>query len=80
MLWEEKKYIKQKRTNMTPNLNGSGNGITEMPRELRKHEWKIIGGRKAWKKRKNVKFDPSHVQLTRLDMNPRSFKKYIDDM
>ena len=38
------------------------------------------GGGFTWKKRKDVKFDPSHVQLTRLDMNPRSFKKYIDDM
>lgn len=36
------------------------------------------GGGFNWKKRKNVKFDSSHVVLHGLDRNPRNFEKYTD--
>ncbi len=35
---------------MKPNLDGNENGINETRKKLEKHEWKIIGGRKAWKR------------------------------
>lgn len=35
---------------MKLNLDGNENGINETPKKLKKHEWKIIGGRRAWKR------------------------------
>ena len=36
------------------------------------------GGGFTWKKKKDVKFDTSHVVIGGLDNDPRNFKKYID--
>lgn len=36
------------------------------------------GGGFTWKKKKDVKFDTSHVIIYPLDGNPRNFHKYID--
>jgi|ERR1035437_4380320 hypothetical protein len=36
------------------------------------------GGGFSWKKKKDIKFDSSHVIIHPIDRNPRNFKKYID--
>jgi hypothetical protein len=38
------------------------------------------GGGYTWKKKKDVKFDASHVVVSGLDSNPRKFSMYIDDI
>ena len=37
------------------------------------------GGGFTWKKKKDVKFDSSHVEIYGLDSNPKNFKQYTDD-
>lgn len=38
------------------------------------------GGGFTWKKKKDVKFDDSHVVISRLDANPRNYPKYVEDV
>lgn len=33
----------------------------------------------TWKKKKDVKFDPSHIQIYQLDHNSRNWKKYVEE-
>jgi hypothetical protein len=37
------------------------------------------GGGWTWKKKPDVKFDESHVEIYQLDSNYRSWKKYVSD-
>jgi hypothetical protein len=38
------------------------------------------GGGFTWKKLPDVKFDEDYIDITRLDINPRQIKQYIDQM